>query len=221
MVQLSDRLGCARRKRQDWFADNDVIKNVLIEENSPHKAYVDRFTDDNKAAFYRGCRLMQKGPREMQDSWAARKIEENCGCPSRGEVAKDFKDATVVHLYKRKGNRQLYHNHRGIPLFNIAGKVFACFLPNRLNYDLKQGLLPESQCGFPSHRVTASMILPACQLQGKCQEMWVYLYSTFVDLTRTFTTVKPEGITASFEFGLKFSTSEGFNFFESPESWTP
>nr|VZI51147.1 unnamed protein product [Spirometra erinaceieuropaei] len=54
MVQLSDRLGCARRQRQDWFAENDdVMNNVLIEENSLHRAWVDRSTDDNKADFYR------------------------------------------------------------------------------------------------------------------------------------------------------------------------
>ncbi|BHF84965.1 hypothetical protein SprV_1002812000 [Sparganum proliferum] len=32
----------------------------------------------------------------------------------QGEVPQDFKDATIVHLYKRKGNRQICDNHRGI-----------------------------------------------------------------------------------------------------------
>ncbi|BHF80400.1 hypothetical protein SprV_0702352700 [Sparganum proliferum] len=43
----------------------------------------------------------------------------------QGEVPQDFKDATIVHLYKRKGNRQICDNHRGISLLNIAGKIFA------------------------------------------------------------------------------------------------
>ncbi|VDL91761.1 unnamed protein product [Schistocephalus solidus] len=55
---------------------------------------------------------------------------------------------TIVHLYKRKGNRQLCDNHRGISLLNIAGKIFDRILFNRLNGHLEQGLLPESQCGF-------------------------------------------------------------------------
>ncbi|BHF58724.1 hypothetical protein SprV_0100167900 [Sparganum proliferum] len=38
----------------------------------------------------------------------------------KGEVPQDFKDATIVHLYKRKGNRQVCDNHRGISLLNIA-----------------------------------------------------------------------------------------------------
>ncbi|BHF72447.1 hypothetical protein SprV_0401551300 [Sparganum proliferum] len=37
-----------------------------------------------------------------------------------------------VHLYKRKGNRQLCDNHRGISPLNIAGKMFVRILLNRL-----------------------------------------------------------------------------------------
>nr|VZI32156.1 unnamed protein product [Spirometra erinaceieuropaei] len=41
------------------------------------------------------------------------------------EVPQDFKDATIVHLFMRKWNRQFCENHRGISLLNIAGKIFA------------------------------------------------------------------------------------------------
>nr|VZI16038.1 unnamed protein product [Spirometra erinaceieuropaei] len=104
------------------------------------------------------------------------------------EVPQDFKDATIVHLYKRKGNRQVCDNHRGISLLKIAGKIFARILLNRLNNHLEQGLLPESQCGFRRHRGTTDMIFAARQLQEKCQEMRTHLYSTFVDLTKAFDT---------------------------------
>ncbi|VDL96248.1 unnamed protein product [Schistocephalus solidus] len=63
----------------------------------------------------------------------------------QGQVPQDFKDAIIVQLYKRKGNRQLWDNHRGISLLNITGKIFAHILLNRLNGQLEQGLLPESQ----------------------------------------------------------------------------
>ncbi|BHF82587.1 hypothetical protein SprV_0802572600 [Sparganum proliferum] len=92
----------------------------------------------------------------------------------QGEVPQDFKDATIVHLYKRKGNRQVCDSYRGIPLLNI--------LLNRLNKHLEQGLPQESQCGFRRHRGTTDMIFAARQLQEKCQEMRTHLYSTFVDL---------------------------------------
>nr|VZI25414.1 unnamed protein product [Spirometra erinaceieuropaei] len=93
----------------------------------------------------------------------------------QGEVPQDFKDATVVHQYKRKGNHQVCDNHRGISLLNIAGKIFARILLNRLNNHLEQGLLPESQCGFRRHRGTTDMIFAARRLQEKCQEMRTHL----------------------------------------------
>ncbi|BHF83018.1 hypothetical protein SprV_0802615900 [Sparganum proliferum] len=61
----------------------------------------------------------------------------------QGEVLQDFKDATILHLYKRKGNRLVCDNHRGIVLLNIAGKIFVRILLNRLNNHLEQGLLPK------------------------------------------------------------------------------
>ncbi|BHF72388.1 hypothetical protein SprV_0401545300 [Sparganum proliferum] len=61
----------------------------------------------------------------------------------KGEVPQNFKDATIVHLYKRKGNRQICDNHQGTFLLNIAGKIFARILLSRLNHHLEQGLLPD------------------------------------------------------------------------------
>nr|VZI38054.1 unnamed protein product [Spirometra erinaceieuropaei] len=40
----------------------------------------------------------------------------------QGEVSHDFKDTTIIHLYKRIKNRQLSDNYRGICLLNIADK---------------------------------------------------------------------------------------------------
>ncbi|BHF68844.1 hypothetical protein SprV_0301188500 [Sparganum proliferum] len=112
----------------------------------------------------------------------------------QGEVPQDFKDATIVHLYNRKGNRQLCDNHRNISLLKIAGKIFARILLNHLNNHLEEGLLPESQCGFRRHHGTTDMIFAARQLHEKCQEMRTHLYSTLVDLTKAFDTVNREGL---------------------------
>ncbi|BHF75373.1 hypothetical protein SprV_0501846900 [Sparganum proliferum] len=125
----------------------------------------------------------------------------------QGEVPQDFKDATIVRLYKRKGNRQICNNHRGISLLNIAGKIFARILLNRLNNHLEQGLLLESQCGFRRHRGTTDMIFAARQLQEKCQEMRTHLYSTFVDLTKAFDMVNREGL---WKIMQKFGCPERF-----------
>ncbi|BHF57987.1 hypothetical protein SprV_0100093600 [Sparganum proliferum] len=271
-------LGHARRQHQDWFDDNDTaISNMLAEEDRLHKAYVNRPTDDNKAAFnpvygppnkgtaplpsadgstlltektqilqrwtkrFRGvpnristitdttiARLPQvktnadldlppslltkpsgqqlsrgKAPRsdaifaeiymhgglQLMDHPSA--LLQVMGCQG---VVEDFKDATIVHLYKGKGTRQLCSNHLGISLLNIAGKIFVRILLNRLNKHLEQGLLPESQCGFRRHRGTTNMIFVVRKLQKKCLEMRTHLYTTFVDLTKAFDTVNRDGL---------------------------
>ncbi|BHF85824.1 hypothetical protein SprV_1002899700 [Sparganum proliferum] len=107
----------------------------------------------------------------------------------------------------RQGNRQICDNHRGISLLNIAGKIFARILLNRLNNHLEQGLLPESQCGFRRHRGTTDMIFAARQLQEKCQELRTHLYPTFVDLTKVFDTVNREGL---WKIMQKFGCPERF-----------
>ncbi|BHF79474.1 hypothetical protein SprV_0702259400 [Sparganum proliferum] len=102
---------------------------------------------------------------------------------------------------------QVCDNHRGISLLNIAGKIFARILLNRLNNHLEQGLLPESQCGLRRHRGTTDMIFAARQLQEKCQEMRTHLYSTFVDLTKAFDTVNRKGL---WKIMQKFGCPERF-----------
>ncbi|VDN09745.1 unnamed protein product [Dibothriocephalus latus] len=104
----------------------------------------------------------------------------------QGQGPQNFKDATIVHLYKRKGNRQLCDNNRGTSLLNIAGKISSRVLINSFNNDLEQKLLPESQCGFRRHRGTTDMIFGTRQLQEKCQEMCTHIYTTFVDLPKAF-----------------------------------
>ena len=51
---------------------------------------------------------------------------------SKSALPQAFKDASIINLYKGKGNRQSCDNHRGISLLSIAGKIFARVLLNRL-----------------------------------------------------------------------------------------
>nr|VZH99988.1 unnamed protein product [Spirometra erinaceieuropaei] len=104
----------------------------------------------------------------------------------QGDVLQDFKDATIVQLHKRQGNRQTYNNHGSIGPLKIAGKVFAHILLSRLNKHLEHGLLPESHCGYRPHRGTTDIIFSVRELQERCREMLVRLYSTFVGLNLMF-----------------------------------
>ena len=47
-------------------------------------------------------------------------------------LPQEFKDATIVHIYKRKGNKRSCDNHSGISLLAIAGEILARVLLNRL-----------------------------------------------------------------------------------------
>ncbi|BHF61014.1 hypothetical protein SprV_0100398400 [Sparganum proliferum] len=129
-----------------------------------------------------GLQLMEHLMALLQEVWR------------QGEVPQDFKDTTIIHLHKRKGNHRICYNDRGISLLNTARKIFALILLNCLKNHLEQGLLPESRCGFRRHRGTIHMIFAARQLQEKCQEMRIRLYSAFVDRTKAIDTLICEGL---------------------------
>ena len=111
----------------------------------------------------------------------AEKLTELFHCMWRKmAISQDFKDAPIIHLYKRKGN----------PLLSITRKILANILLNCLYEHLdKAGLIPKSQCGFGKDRGIIDMIFTARQLQEKSKEQNVDLYMTFVDLTKAFDTV--------------------------------
>ena len=51
-------------------------------------------------------------------------------------IPQEFKDATIIHLFTRKGNSQVCDNHRGISLLSIAGQILARVLLIQLNEHL-------------------------------------------------------------------------------------
>nr|VZH94011.1 unnamed protein product [Spirometra erinaceieuropaei] len=100
-------LGCAPRQHQDWFDDNDAIRNLLAEKNRLHKAYADHPTDATKAAFYRSRRQLQQRLHEMQDAWTARKAEEIQGYADRNEWKNFFSAIKAVYGPPTKGTAPL------------------------------------------------------------------------------------------------------------------
>ena len=111
-------------------------------------------------------------------------------------VPQDFKDANIIHLYKNKGDRASCDNHRGISLLNVAGKIMARVILNRVTQYLLDDVVSESQCGFWRNRGTIDMIFAVRQIQEKCREQNQNLYILFVDLTKAFDTVSRGGLWA-------------------------
>lgn len=109
-----------------------------------------------------------------------------------GKVPQQWKDANIITIYKRKGDRADCNNSRGISLLSTAGKVLARIMLNRLLSKVADVILPESQCGFRQSRSTSDMIFVARLLQEKCREQHQDLYLAFIDLTKAFDTVNRE-----------------------------
>ena len=106
-----------------------------------------------------------------------------------GDVPQDFKDASIIHLFKNKGNKPVRDNSRGISPLRIAGKVLARVILNRIISNLVNEICPETQCGFRSGRGTIDMIFSLRQVAEKVREKNQELYMVFVDLTKAFDTV--------------------------------
>lgn len=84
-------------------------------------------------------------------------------------LPQDFGDALIITTYKKKGDRNVWGNHRGITLLSIAAKIMAEIMLNRLK-TISEEVLPESQCGFRAGRATTNMIFTLRQLQEKAAE---------------------------------------------------
>ena len=100
-----------------------------------------------------------------------------CLCWKEGAVPQDMRDATIITLYKNKGDRLGCNSYGGISLISIIGKIFACLLLTRLQA-LVDRIYPEFQCGFRAERST-DMIFTVRQLQKKSHEQGKPLYLAF------------------------------------------
>ena len=128
-----------------------------LKQTTPGKA---PGADGNLADIYRygGDMLLEQLMSLFRTIWKA------------GGVPQDFKDASIVHIYKRKGDKTSCDNHRGISLLCIAGKVIARIILNRLITHIAEIIVPESQCRFRAGRGTSDMFFAVRELQEKCRE---------------------------------------------------
>ena len=99
-------------------------------------------------------------------------IDSTASSPALGPraacVPQQWKDANIVTIYKRKGDKAICGNSRGISLLSVAGKVLAGVMLRRLlTVDI---VMQESQCGFRRGRSTIDMMFVARLLQEKCRE---------------------------------------------------
>ena len=83
----------------------------------------------------------------------------SCAWTSR-QLPQQWKDANIIAIYKRKGDRAVCGSSRGISLLSVAGKVPARVMLRRLLTHVVD-VVPESQCGFRRQCGTTDMIFVA------------------------------------------------------------
>ena len=114
-------------------------------------------------------------------------------CWTQEKVPQDWKDATIVTIYKRKGSHQDCNNYRGISLLSIVGKVMSRVVVIRLSA-FAESVVPESQCGFRKNRSTIDQIFAIRQIQEKCVEQQRDLVCVFIDLTKAYDVINREAL---------------------------
>ncbi|KAL8609476.1 hypothetical protein ACOMHN_037998 [Nucella lapillus] len=65
-----------------------------------------------------------------------------CSIWDTEDMPQEFRDATIVSLYKNKGSKSDCGNYGGISLLSIAGKIMACIIFNRLIPTVSENDLP-------------------------------------------------------------------------------
>ena len=104
------------------------------------------------------------------------------------KVSSDFRDAFIVNIYKKKSDKAICENYRGISLLSTVSKILTPVANGRLR-TMAEIVLPESQSGFCHLRRTIDMIFSVRQLQKEYRELYRTLYLAFTDLTKAFDSV--------------------------------
>lgn len=108
---------------------------------------------------------------------------------------------TLLHPIHKKGDKTLCSNYRGIALLDIAYKVFATCIRNRLN-PIANKNLGEYQAGFRSYRSTMDQIFSLKQIIANSYEHGLPLHILFIDFKQAYDSVKKEKLCEILQYFL-------------------
>lgn len=106
---------------------------------------------------------------------------------NKEELPDDWKIGVICPIHK-KGDKLECRNYRGITLLNIAYKIFANVLFQRLLPYAEENI-GEYQCGFRRDRSTTDQIFSLRQILEKCREYNVDTHHLFVDFKAAYDSV--------------------------------
>ena len=80
------------------------------------------------------------------------------------DVPKEFRNVTLVSLFKNRDSKTDCGNYPDISLLSVAGKILARVILSRIITSILENL-PEAQCGFCANLSTTDMISSVRQVQ--------------------------------------------------------
>ena len=157
-------IGVVQRKHQDWFNENDQEMQVLL--NEAHRKFImDKTSPTKKTAYLQPKRDVQKAFRVMKNQW----WEDKAG--SKMSLLSTIRRPSLMALR----------------IFMVSK------LMNPAEYSkVMVQHYSQTQCSCRSYRGTTEMIFEYRQLQEKCLEQNIPLYTVLVDLNKAFDTISRE-----------------------------
>jgi hypothetical protein len=107
------------------------------------------------------------------------------------QMVKEWSVATLIKLYKNKGDKKICDNYRGIALLNTTSKIFSRIILNRIQ-DLVDHQLHEIQSGFRPNRSTIDQIFTLKMTMEKRREFNKPLVMCFIDIAKAYDSVNRE-----------------------------
>ena len=108
------------------------------------------------------------------------------------QLPSQWNEGIICPVYK-KGDRLDCKNYRPITLLNVAYKIFAIILNQRLA-DMVEPTLGEYQSGFRPNRSTIDNIFILRQIIEKCYEFNIDIHNIFIDYSHAFDSIIRESI---------------------------
>jgi hypothetical protein len=103
------------------------------------------------------------------------------------ELPTDWENRIICPIYKKRDRLQC-KNYRPITLLNVAYKIFATILCNKLS-EIMEGKLGEYQTGFRSNTSTVDNIFILRQFYEKCYEHNIELHNAFIGFNLAFDSI--------------------------------
>lgn len=109
----------------------------------------------------------------------------------------EWREAVINPIYK-KGDRLDCNNYRPISILNVAYKILATILNNRLKESAEKAI-GEYQCGFRKNRSVTDQLFTLRQLQEKTKRKGITLHMLFIDYKQAYDSVRRKKLFATME----------------------